>query len=75
MGSGCIFSSFLKGSLARVETLDICVEMSVGGRVERGWGLEKCLRVLFMNELGSGFELWNSAISPWAFSISLASSH
>ena len=55
-GSGFVFSLFPKGSSARVEASDIWVEMSVGDRVEEGWGLEKCPRVLFMDELSSGFE-------------------
>ena len=63
MGSGFIFSLFPKGSSARVEAFDICVEMRVGGRVERGWRLEKHSKALFMCELSSGFKLWNSAIS------------
>ena len=35
-GSGLVFSSFLKGSSARVEASDIWVEMRVVDRVERG---------------------------------------
>ena len=46
-----------KGSLARVEALDMYLEVRVDGRVERRWGLEKRPRALFMCELSSGFKL------------------
>ena len=77
MGSGVVFSSVLKGSLARVEASDIDFgsEMRMGGRVEGEWRLEKRLKARLMRKLNSGFELWNSAISSWVFSMSLASSH
>ena len=57
MGSGCIFSLFPKGSSARVEASDMCSEISVDGRVERGWRLESRWKALFMYELSTGFEL------------------
>ena len=75
MGSGVVFSSLLKGSLTRLETLDMWLEVRGDGRVERGWRFESCSIALFMCELGSRFEFQNSAISSWVFSISLASTH
>ena len=53
----------------------------IGSGRSRWWGRRegmenvKMFKGPFMCERGSLFESWNSAISSWAFSISLASSH
>ena len=77
MGSGFIFSLWSKVLLKVFKAWDMCLAIGVedGGRDERGSGLERHSVTLFMCELGLGFELWNSAIISWAFSISMASSH
>ena len=77
MGSGFIFSPWHDTSLEVFKALDMysVVEMGVDGEDKSGWRSERRSMFLFMCELGLGFELWNSAISSWVFSISLASSH
>ena len=59
MGSGSVFSPWTDVLHELCMALDMClvVEVRVGGRDERRWGLVKHSRALFKCELNLGFEL------------------